>query len=660
MAPRQPRGPSPAASRPSASSSRGRLGTSRCFNPSAETPISLDEAPRLRKWKTDVPQSKYLRDLAGPAGSGSAQEVSNDGKPLTLCAVDMGTNSFHMVIVKADAGGNVVVVEQMKEEVRILGGAGSFNVILEDKEAEAISVLKRIQNIAVSKACDAVRLVGTSAVREARNGNAFLRHVQEETGLQVEVISGQEEARLVYLGAMQAVPIRDKDVLVVDIGGGSTEILYGQRGKPAFAISLQLGHLRLFEQCIGPLAEDGHIPAERIQECRSTVQLVLNETGIKEDLEGLVGGRMSEHIDVAVGCSGTIERVGAMVSAMNAGREGGLLDVSAEAAGLAEPRSKVLYTVYDNLEEGKFTRQGLADLVGALSSCKTRKERSSLPGMNLKRVDLIVTGALILEGIMDYLQLDSMTVSPFALREGIIFDTLTKTIEGFEPTPCIRRDSVMHLATRFDTENRLRSAEHSARLAKQLLGSLRKGPKPPRALEILDERHEFLLEAAILLHSVGIFVNHAKHHKHAYYIIKNSDVLLGFTPMEVEILALLAIYHRKKYPSPKKTMMSGLPKEVQDRVMLMTAILRVCVALDRRNTAAAVESIQVLQDEEGETCVLVACPGVDCDGAINDISFELWAVRQELPFLKKILKRAFSVVEGDVHPGEAKDSYVSS
>ncbi|QDZ18932.1 exopolyphosphatase [Chloropicon primus] len=629
----------------------------------------------VRKWSTDVSKSPYLKGLGGEDGAKDS---------LTLCAVDMGTNSFHMVIVKADPKGNVVVVEQMKEEVRILGGSGSFNVIMEETEAYAISVLHRMQNIASSKGCDQVRLVGTSAVREARNSNAFLRKVRNVTGLQVEVISGQEEARLVYLGAMQAVPIRDKDVLVVDIGGGSTEILYGKGGKPAFAISLQLGHLRLFEQCMGALDESGFIPGAKVDECRSKVQLVLNETGIKEELlelmmskgsggeAGMQVGGVSQAIDVAVGCSGTIERVEAMISAMKQAppvgkalkKFSGKFALNDDSmAGSTGAGSKVLYTVHDNLEEGKFTKAGLKDLVAVLVSCKSRKERSNLPGMNIKRVDLIVSGALILEGIMDYLELDSMTVSPFALREGIIFDSLTKSIPGFKPTPCIRRDSLMQLARRFDTENRLRSAKHSAKLAKLLVESLRSGPRPPPALELLDDRFEFLLEAAILLHSVGIFVNHAKHHKHAYYIIKNSDILLGFTPTEVEILALLALYHRKKYPNPKKATISSLPKEIQDRIVLMTGIMRVCIALDRRNTASAVESIQVLHDEEGESCVLVAEPGVNSAGVVHDITFELWAVKQELDYFASTVGRAFTVVEGDRAEPDQEGSanpYISS
>ena len=637
--------------------------------------ISQDES----RSESSSYSSKEVQDWVSKKNKKKHSKKVSNKETVTVCAVDMGTNSFHMVIVRADARGkSVVVVEQMKEEVRILGGTGSFNVIMDEPKARAISVLKRIQDIANTKDCDMIRLVATSAVREAMNSNAFLRHVQEATGLDVEVISGQEEARLVYLGAMQAVPIRDKNVLMLDIGGGSTEILYGKRGKAELAISLQLGHLRLFEQCMGTLDEEGRIPMEKVEECRSRIQLVLNETGINEELRELTKGPNA--LEIAVGCSGTIERVQAMIAA-NKEKIGIKLpplekENDARRSILGElqlpleldPHSLAV-TLNDAsmnesvLEDFKFTLEELRELISTVTSCQTRKERATLPGMNVKRVDLIVTGALILEGVMDYLRLDSMTVSPFALREGVIFDSLSKSIPGFKPAPDIRRDSLMHLATRFDTENRLKSAKHSAKLAKQLVGSLRAGANPPKVLEILDERFEFLLEAGILLHSVGIFVNHAKHHKHAYYIIKNSDILLGFMPMEIEILALLALYHRKKYPNPKKAAMAKIPKDIQERIVLMTAIIRVCIALDRRNTAAAIESIQVLQDKESNSCVLVATPGVDIEGMVNDLSFEIWAVKQELEYFSSVLERDFSIVEGDrVENGDdlASNSFLSS
>jgi len=580
-------------------------------------------------------------------------EGANDGVlpstsnwPHTLCAVDMGTNSFHMVIVKADDEGRFVVVDQMKEEVRLLSGTGRFNFIMEEPEVRAIAVLQRLKKIASSKNAE-LRLVATSAVREARNGAAFMRQAQEAIKTPIEIISGLEEARLAYMGAMRALPIFDKTVLLVDIGGGSTEILLGKQGKPLFAISLKLGHLRLFESTLGPLflPPSAEVPdpglevdmsREKMRECRRKIRLVLAESTIKEEILDIV---RENPIDFAVGSSGTIERVEAMISAQRV--------VQSKSNGRQEKRNSSEGKKAE-LEESKFNRREVNDLVAAICRCKNRKERSDLPGINEKRVDLIVTGALILEEVMEYLGLDVMKVSPFALREGVIVDTLSKVIPGYAPTQDIRRDSLMHLAMRFDTENRLKSAKHSAKLAKMLIDSFRSGPHPPKELEALSETDEFLLESGILLHSVGMFVNHSKHHKHAYYIIKNSDMLLGFMPLEIEILALLALFHRKKYPSKKNTQFDNIPKDAQAKVIAMTSIIRLSIALDRRNTAFAVESVAVLQDGDG--CVLMVTPGVDDQGNVHDVSFEIWAAKQEIPYFKKVFGRSATVIEGDRVP----------
>ena len=513
---------------------------------------------------------------------------------------------------------------------------------MDEPAATAIAVLSRLKQIALSANAD-MRLVATSAIREARNSNAFLRHVQKATDLHVQVISGTEEARLVYLGALQALPIFDKTVILVDIGGGSTEIVLGKQGKLSFAISLKLGHLRLFETCKGLLSDDGMIDDDKIRECRSQIQLVLAESTIKQEIADLMQG---EVLDFSVGSSGTIERVADMIAARKS-------SLNSE-----DTDSKASTSIGSDLEEKKFTRDELSTLMSNILACKSRKERIGLPGINVKRVDLIVTGCLILKEVMDYLELDMMKVSPFALREGIIVDALSEAIPDYNPVPDIRRDSIMHLATRFDTENRLRSAKHSAKLAAEIINGLREGAESPAAIEKIDERHEFLLEAAILLHSVGIFVNHNKHHKHAYYIIKNSDILLGFMPIEIEIVAMLALFHRKKYPSKKNAQFAKLPQGIRDRIIAMTSIMRIAIALDRRNLGNAVESVSVLQD--GEKCIFVIMPGEDADGAIHDVSFELWAAKQELPYFSKVFSKDATLVEGDRGMLLAQDQNMTS
>lgn len=167
-----------------------------------------------------------------------------------LAAVDMGTNSFHMVVVRADKEGRFELIDTEKEDVRLGSGSPDMSVITTDAEERALSALKRFRKLAQTRHAE-MRVVATSAVREARNQRTFVRRVLEIAGVEVEVLSGQEEACLIYQGVLQALPVYNKTVLVVDIGGGSTEFVLGKAGKPLYATSLKLGHIRLSEQFLG-------------------------------------------------------------------------------------------------------------------------------------------------------------------------------------------------------------------------------------------------------------------------------------------------------------------------------------------------------------------------------------------------------------------------
>lgn len=166
---------------------------------------------------------------------------------IILAAVDMGTNSFHMVVVRADKQGRFQVMDSEKETVRLGSGSPDLSVITSDAEDRALATLKRFKILAESRNAK-MRVVATSAVREAKNRRTFVRRVHDDVGLQVEVLAGMEEACLIYNGVLEALSVYNKTVLVVDIGGGSTEIILGNAGKPIYATSLKLGHVRQSEQ----------------------------------------------------------------------------------------------------------------------------------------------------------------------------------------------------------------------------------------------------------------------------------------------------------------------------------------------------------------------------------------------------------------------------
>ena len=596
------------------------------------------------------------------------------GAGTVLAAVDMGTNSFHLVVVKADARGRFKVVDALKEEVRLLSGSGNFNVVSEEAQARAVAALERLKTVADKRGAE-LRLVATSATREAVNCEAFLRKIEKTTGLSVEVISGQEEGRLTYLGVLQCLPVKERTLVMVDIGGGSTEILLGAGGRPLYVQSVRLGHLRLWEKFFAaaveaPENEGQPVPAEAVEECRRFIRATLADGGVKEELQTLAA--QGHSFEIAVGSSGTIEGVEEMVAYAKA-------QEAAESAGEGADAEEE----GDPLRDRVIRAAELDRIVESLTT-KSRSQRKRLPGIPEQRIDLIISGAVLLQEIFALLRIREMRVSSYALREGIVIDTLSKMLPDYEPAEDIRQESVMQLAERFDepAEARLQSAKHSARLLQQLFAGLRPplehcdlpaegpsfeggeeagdgsgGSESSNSLEfpgssgacgLLDDEAELLARAAVLLHYSGMFVSHKGYHKHGYYVVTNTDTLLGFTPVQVEVIGKLVRYHRKKHPSNKRV--QELPAETRASFPLLCALVRVAVALDRSNTAKAVQDVSVLQ-EEG-SCLLVVHPHVDGEGVVADISLELWAAQQELSFLGKALGMPVQIVEGPSLPDE--------
>ncbi|GAQ88727.1 exopolyphosphatase / guanosine-5'-triphosphate,3'-diphosphate pyrophosphatase [Klebsormidium nitens] len=580
--------------------------------------------------------------LAAAARQQSEPQIEPDGDHKMLAAVDMGTNSFHMVIVRADAKGRFQIVDVEKDDVRLGKGSMGFSIIHPDAEERAIAAMRRFQKIAKTRNAS-MRVVATSAVREAKNRRTYIRRVKEETGIDVEILSGKEEACLIYLGVLQALPVFEKTVLTVDIGGGSTEFVVGRQGEPLYATSLKLGHVRLTEQFLG----SGNEPLQRsqIDDLRRHVRIMLADSGVLDAVS-------NRHFDVAIGSSGTIETIAEMIHA----------NVEPEGVEGTEVDKKVADKKGRQFKEEEFTKEQLQAVVKKILKAKTNDQRAKIPGLQKQRADVIVGGAILLEEIFEAMNIDKMKVSPYALREGVIVDTLSQTIENFNQTPDIRRASILNLAARFNTDRRMDSAIHSADLAKQILWGMqtcRTGSQDcctELALS-LDDNDCFLMEAATMLHYVGMFVSHTGYHKHSYYLIKNNEHLLGFSPMEIEVIALLTRYHRKKVPSSKHEAFAELPPEIQTKFKAMCAIMRVAVALDRCDSST-VERVTVLQDLQ--SCVLAVTPKVDPDtGKAKDVSLEVWAATAELEFFNKVFKKTASIVIADMHDADQLDIEVS-
>jgi exopolyphosphatase/guanosine-5'-triphosphate,3'-diphosphate pyrophosphatase len=521
--------------------------------------------------------------------------MSDASRSQVLAAIDIGTNSVHLVIARADESGRFEVIGREKEAVRLGSGQGEMKRLSPAAIDRAIAALSRFRQVA--DVADApIRAVATSAVREAQNRTAFLRRAWDEAGIDVEVISGFEEARLIHLGVLQAVPVFDHRALLVDIGGGSTEVLVGQRGEALAARSLKLGAIRMTKRFFDTRV----IEPTAVDKCRRYVRSALASFAREVARHGF---------DVAVGSSGTVQALAAMVNA---------------ARGDASPQT------FNNFS---FTADELNDVVAVLAAAPTVAERRRIPGLDTSRADIILGGAVILEQVVAEFDVGSMLVSDYALREGVLLDTLQRSRgRSLHHLSDLRRRSVDHLAELMDDD-----PDHSNRvaaLALALFDATQDGHHLP------DDAREYL-EAAALLCNVGLFVSHAQHHKHSYYVIRNSEHLTGFTDREIELIAQTARYHRKSAPKAKHAEFARLASDDQHVVRALAAILRVAIALDRTH-AGLVESIRRRPDggatgEEGEGHEPVTLEVAARDDA--DLSLELYTAGESKALLEQVLDR---------------------
>jgi exopolyphosphatase/guanosine-5'-triphosphate,3'-diphosphate pyrophosphatase len=338
---------------------------------------------------------------------------SRTPKPKTkLAAIDIGTNSFHLVVAEVDPRtGRFRILDREKEIVRLGSGSTDMKYLSDPAMNRGIQTLTRFRRIAASMGAP-IRAIATSAVREAINQEQFLRRVRTETGIKVEIASGIEEARLIHLGVLQSLPLYNQRILLVDIGGGSTEFLVGRRRHIAFSNSLKLGAVRLTQRFF----RTGRTEKRAVRECRQYVK------GMLAPIERSVARHT---LETCVGSSGTIANIANIIRLRRGGSEDAPINGS------------------------RFTRRQLTEVVDEILSCNDTSERLRIRGLDAARADIIPAGAIILEQIFDSLGLRSMTVSEYALREGIILDTVEKWHASgrVHHLSDLRLSSVQHVAS---------------------------------------------------------------------------------------------------------------------------------------------------------------------------------------------------------------------
>jgi exopolyphosphatase/guanosine-5'-triphosphate,3'-diphosphate pyrophosphatase len=513
--------------------------------------------------------------------------MSSVASPDVLAAIDIGTNSVHMVVARVTGSGRFEVLTREKEMVR-LGGGADPHLLGADAIDRGIASLVRCKRIADMAGAE-IRAVATAAVRDADNRDDFVRRAREEAGIEVEVVSGYEEARLIHLGVLQALAVYDRRIALVDIGGGSTELLVGEGEHVELARSLGLGAISLTTRFF---ADGGWTPA-RVNDCRRFVVDLLSNAARKI-------GKLRPSL--LVGSSGTVET---------------LVGMSFLGDGGELPRS---------LNGAVVTRSSVRDSISRLVDAGSPSAALDLPGVDAKRCDILLAGAIILDEVMGAVRLDELTFSDGALREGLLFDELARRT-GSLAHPQLsdnRRQGVLHLMEMCEEDPD--HALQSGWLAGQLFDGL------AAELELPAESGE-LLEAAALLANVGLFISHSRHHHHSYYVIRNAECLTGFTDGEIELIALVARYHRRGLPNADRhPAFAAVDDGDRDLVRKLAGILRVAIGLDRSH-ANAVGRVEVSIDDDRVRI------GVGAKEEGGDVALEVWSGNQRTGLLADVLER---------------------
>ena len=448
---------------------------------------------------------------------------------IPLAVVDLGSNAVRLQIADASGDGSFTVRAEDRAAVRLGSQVFRTGRLSSDSIAACATALQRFEKLAQRAGAQRVRAVATSAVREASNRAQLLRAVRASSGLTVEVISGAEEARLVCLGVLQGAPTSER-TLLLDIGGGSTEVISARGEEPDSSASLQIGSVRLTEFFVknDPVTRrEARLLEEAIQDALA-------------DIDPLLIGRHRRLIGAA-GTTGAVAELARRLS----GAPGG---------------------------SGPVTHAQVERVLERLGDT-TAKQRRKL-GVDESRIDVMYAGTAILDGVMRRLRVEEMEVTARGLRDGLMADLVRREVRA-PPSGLHGEHVVLEGLRTFGRRCGYREphAEQVAQLSLALFDQT-------RSVHRLGAEERALLHAAAMLHDVGSFVSYNRHHKHGYYLLYHAD-LPGFTDRERELIATVARYHRRSVPKDRHEVFQVLTPEERTIVRKLAAILRVADGLDR-------------------------------------------------------------------------------
>jgi exopolyphosphatase / guanosine-5'-triphosphate,3'-diphosphate pyrophosphatase len=540
---------------------------------------------------------------------------------MKLAAIDIGSNSIHLVIVRAVKGQRPEIIDREKEMVRL--GAGTLREHRLSKKTieRAIVTLRRFKKMAEHNGADPIITTATSAVRESRNSDAFIERVRQEVGLDVQVLPGIEEARLIAMAVSEVTEFNGRRALIIDIGGGSTELIITTGEEPDLMRSLRLGAVRLTEKSV---TTD---PISNEQRDRLLASIRSDFTRAAMEIRNI-------GFDFVIGSSGTV------------------LNMVNAAVQADEP-----YGSDDILDYEQFSQTVSLDKIEWLNrklGRMTLRERRRVPGIEKGRADIIVAGGLLLQQILSDLGATEITSCDWSLREGVILNYLRRRLEKRKVTQIkrvpslvvpgeqdtlsrpvtddstldVRARSVLSVARRYDYD--IPHSHHVARLATKIFDDTKE-------LHQLSGQDRKLMQYAAILHDIGYHIGHNNHHRHGLYLIKNSE-MPGFTRDEIAMMATMVRYHRGSLPKKSSDARSrrehedyySLDRGQRTKMLRMASILQIADGLDRSHQ-------QLITDVQ---CALSEGVVTFIATIVGECELEMWSAERKATWFEELFRVA--------------------
>ena len=506
-----------------------------------------------------------------------------------IASIDLGTNSFHAVIVDIMQDGSFRTIDKLKEMV-LLAEKGIGDRLSDAAIQRGIDALHKIKTLCDHQNTDKILAYATSAIREAENGGEFIQRVIDEIGLKINAIPGRVEAELIGLAVQHGVKLPPtQPVMMMDIGGGSVEFILGDRDKFYFLKSKKLGVARMTASFVD------YDPI-------SLNEIKALENHFANELKDIAEAFASRRTDIVVGSSGTMENIAAMIAWRN--NEKPSLSLNE-----LEFTSSQFFEFYDDVIK------------------MNHQERAELKGLDEKRIDLLAPGLILIRYVLKKFGIKKVIISSQALREGIIIRYIRKEfphLQNLFTDPDPRRRSVMELLNKCHWHEE--HSRHVTNMALTIFEFLKD------EIELRDSDRE-LLEFASYLHDIGYHISHRKHHKHALYLIRNAD-LKGFKEHEIEIIANVARYHRRSTPKSRHKYYDRLSPGLKKRIKKLSAILRVADGLDRSHYQN-VRHLNLLQDSDTITIKMLT---------ESDPELEIWGAKRKSTLFEEVTGKKLEII----------------